>query len=406
MAGGYSGNDAAVAGLGAETNKEALQLLDQGYIVVKNVIAPADCDALLSHALAVSDEGKRLGRGDLFGNIQESDNRRDLKLDLCIPVINALNQVGERCRPIWRGVMGERVRVVELASITADPGAVAQPVHADTMHGVTRFLQSDLQLPATDEGREEELMADDDATDDLTSVVRAIATDTALIYTCLVALQDVEADMGPTHVWPGTNTVEHHATLWGTNTSGKLHVPEADKAFGIEHKDMTLRKGDLVMYDSRTMHCGGANTSQKRRSVMVVSTMGPGIRPDGTTWTILKSLRNRLLVSDLPLPLDMATSPAADPASGNIVLPPPPEETAAADSVSRAADNESHKSIPPLEEWEACVQCTICTRWRPSSAADAPKFVGATNGFSCPMNGFSCLQEQVYSGEAIDAALG
>ena len=25
-------------------------------------------------------------------------------------------------------------------------GAVAQPVHADTMHGVTRFLQSDIAL--------------------------------------------------------------------------------------------------------------------------------------------------------------------------------------------------------------------------------------------------------------------
>ena len=25
----------------------------------------------------------------------------------------------------------------------------------------------------------------------------------------------VDESMGPTHVWPGTNTVEHHATLWG-----------------------------------------------------------------------------------------------------------------------------------------------------------------------------------------------
>lgn len=28
-------------------------------------------------------------------------------------------------------------------------------------------------------------------------------------------LKDIQPNMGPTHVWPGTNTVEHHETLWG-----------------------------------------------------------------------------------------------------------------------------------------------------------------------------------------------
>jgi len=376
---------------------DAKQLLDQGYIVLENVIDGSDCDALLSHALAVSDEGRRLGRGDLFGNIQESDHRHDLKLDLCPPVIQALNKLGERCGPIWRSVMGERVRVVELASITSDPGAVAQPVHADTMHGITRFLQSDIALPESDVGAEQ----DEDASDDMTSVVRAIATDTALIYTCLVALQDVEADMGPTHVWPGTNTVEHHATLWSTNTGGKLHVAQADKAFGVDHRNMILKKGDLVMYDSRTMHCGGANNSQKRRSVFVVSTMGPGIRPDGTTWTMLKDLRNRLLLSDLPLSMGQARTPAVDASTQNIVLPPPPpEETEAG---AGKVDNDSHKPVPPLEDWDAAVQCTLCRRWRPCTAEEAPRFSGSESGFTCPKVGFSCMQEQVYSNEEIDA---
>jgi len=394
MAGGYGGHEQAadVAGPIAD----AKHVLDQGYIVLNNVIAPADCDALLSHVLACSDEGRRLGRGDLFGNIQESEQRHDLKLDLCAPVVKALNQVGERCGPIWDNIMGGRARVVELAAITSDPGAVAQPVHADTMHGVTRFLQSDMQLPDARDGAEE----DEDYSDDMTSVVRAIATDTALIYTVLVALQDVEPDMGPTHVWPATNTVEHHATLWDKRTGDKLFVAEADKTFGVQRKDMTLKKGDLVMYDSRLMHCGGANTSQKRRSVFVVSTMGPGIRPDGTTWTMLKSLRNRLLISDLPLSMNMAKSPVADASSGNIQLPPPPE--VATDSTSRD-DEEAHKPIPPLEEWEAAVQCTICRRWRPCTAEEAPKFSGSENGFSCPLAGFSCLQEQGYTTPEIDA---
>merc|ERR1712196_696567 len=111
---------------------------------------------------------------------------------------------------------------------------------------------------------------------------------------------------------------------------------------------MTLKKGDLVMYDSRTMHCGGANMSQKRRSVLVVSTMGPGIRPDGTTWTMLKSLRNRLFLSDLPLSLDMARTPAADSASGEIVL-----SSVEVPISDPKRSGEGPKPIPPLEEWAA-----------------------------------------------------
>lgn len=381
-----------------EATAEAKELLQQGYLVLKSVVEDADCDALLKHAQTASDEGRRLGRSDLFGNIQESELRHDLKLDLCVPVVKALNQVAARAGPIWVSAMGGRVRVVELAAITSDPGAVAQPVHADTMHGVTRFLQSDMQLPAADDCAEQ----DDDAGEDLTSVVRAIATDTALIYTCLVALQDVDADMGPTHVWPATNTVEHHATLWATNSGDKLHVADADKAFGVARRDMTLQKGDLVIYDSRTMHCGGANSSQKRRSVFVVSTMGPGIRPDGTTWTMLPSLRNRLMLGDLPLPLDWARSPVADASAGAVLLPPP--ETM--NTNGARADDGHHKPVPRLEDWAACAQCTLCRRWRPCSEEEAPKLAGADSGFACPLLGFSCLQEQVYSNEEIDAMFG
>jgi hypothetical protein len=292
--------------------------------------------------------------------------------------------------------MGERIKIVELAAITSDPGAVAQPVHADTMHGVTRFLQSDVELPAMEETDD----PFDEANDALTSLFTAVATDTALIYSCLLALQDVEQDMGPTHVWPSTNTVEHHATLWATNFGGKLSVEEADKSFGVAHENMTLRKGDAVIYDSRTMHCGGANVSDKRRSVFVLSTMGPGIRPDGTTWTMLQALRNRLQLGDLPLSSEMARSLAADASGGEIVLSS--EEVPRSDP---KLTGEGPKPIPPLEEWAAAVQCTLCNRWRPCSVEEAPRFTCADHGFTCPMAGFSCMQEQVYSADEIDAFL-
>lgn len=393
---------AAVEGASASL---AERLREDGYIVLRGVLSGAECDAVREHVLRTSDEAKSLGRNDLFGNIQEAERRADLKLDLCPPVLDALNGFGARCGPVLAETMsGGRVRVVELAAITSNKGAVAQPVHADTMHGVTRFLQSDIQMPTTTRERDAAESEDEDADEDMGCVIRAVATETALIFTSLIALQDVEPDMGPTLVWPRTHTVEHHATLWGVSVASKLSVAEADKAFGVAHKQMTLSKGDLVLYDSRTMHCGGANSSEKRRSVLCVSCMGPGIRPDGTTWTMLPSLRNLLKLGDLPLPASAARALANTADGAEVQLPPPPAQPSAggAQGSNGEAGNEP-KKVPPLEDWAACVKCTLCQRWRPCSEAEAPKLTGLDAGFQCPMIGFSCMQEQGYTEEEIDA---
>jgi len=389
--------------VGSQPEEELALLREQGYVVVQGLLSAAQCDALREHVLLTTDEVVRQGRNDLLGNIQEAQRRYDLKLDLCAPVADALNTFAERCGPLLEGAVCGPARVVELAAITADGGAVDQPVHADTMHGVTRFLQSDVQLPVGEALGE----ADEDADADVGEVVRAVATDTALIFTALVALQDVEPDMGPTFVWPATHTVEHHATLWSTNGGGKLRVHEADKVFGVEHLKMTLRRGDAVIYDSRLMHCGSGSTSDQRRSVMVASVMGPGIRPDGTTWTMMKSLRSRLpRLGAFPLQ-DWALSAAAAP--GRAVALPPPEAATAAPAAHGTAVQEEQpevRPVPPLQEWEAAVQCSLCRRWRPCGTMEAPKLTGVENGFVCKAVGFSCLQEQVYSSAEIDAELG
>jgi len=388
------------------------QLLQQGYIILRDVLDVDACDRLRQHVLLSTDAAAKQGRNDLFGNIQEADNRHDLKLTLCAPVVDALNGFVDRCGPLLEEATcaggGGRVRIVELAAITSNKGAVAQPVHADTMHGVTRFLQSDVQLatasPEADGGESEDEA--EDRNEDLGAIVRAVATDTALIYTCLLALQDVSSEMGPTHVWPATNTVEHHATLWSTSVGGKLNVEKADKAFGIEHSKMLLAKGDLVLYDSRTMHCGGANSSAERRSVFCVSTMGPGIRPDGTTWTMLRSLRNRLLISDFPLS-DQSLAPTATVEDAAAALPPEQSSEGTGGANARQeAEVQEGRPVPPLEEWAAAVQCSWCRRWRPCAAEEAPKLTSGEHGFLCKSIGFTCTQEQGFSTEAIDAILG
>jgi hypothetical protein len=397
---------------------EAERLRQDGYIVIEGVLPAETCDAVRNHVLLTTDEAAHQERNDLFGNIQEAQRRYDLKLDLCAPVVEALNLFMGRCEPLLMEAMGGgRARVVELAAITSDSGAVAQPVHADTMHGVTRFLQSEVDMPGAlaRNGAPARAVGDCDDSDsdkeetneDIGAIFRAVATETALIFTTLIALQDIEPDMGPTHVWPGTNTVEHHATLWGTHVGGKLSVEEADTVFGVAHRKMTLRKGDLVVYDSRTMHCGGANaSSNSRRSVLVVSTMGSGVRPDGTTWTMLPSLRNRLVVGDFPLPEDAARSHTNT--AGVAVMLPALQSQGDKDpsGAEKQEPEEEGRAVPPLEEWDAAVQCAACGRWRPCSVAEAPKLTAEESGFRCSDVGFSCKQEQRYTTQEIDAIFG
>jgi len=387
----------------AEVVPEELEFLErEGYAVIKEVLDPAVCDALRSHVWAMTDEASRVGRNDLFGNIQNAEQRWDLKLDLCEPVVDALNQYVGRVGPLLANFLGgQSAKIVELASITSGPGAIHQGVHADTMHGITRFLQSDIELPTAPIPTADLSDDEEDVANDVGSIVKAVATETAIITSALIALQDIHADMGPTHVWPSTNTVEHHASLWATAIGGKLSVEEADEIFKVQHKKMTIKKGDVLLYDSRTMHCGGSNTSvDKRRSVLVVSTMGPGLRPDGSTYTLIKDLRNKLWLNDFPLAPERVQAPTA--AVGSVILPDPPAIGA---STEGDADPAEGRPLPALESWEAAVQCNLCRKWRPVCAADAAKYAGADNGFFCKTVGFVCSQPQKYSNDEVDAAM-
>merc|ERR1711879_401837 len=111
---------------------------------------------------------------------------------------------------------------------------------------------------------------------------------------------------------------------------------------------------------------------------------------------MLKSLRNRLpLLNAFPMSQDSARRPAA--VEGAIVLSPAPAQDA---TVSLSKDDaEELRVVPPLEEWAAAVQCSVCRKWRPCTAEEAPKLMGADSGFACKQLGFSCNQEQVYSTE-------
>lgn len=115
---------------------------------------------------------------------------------------------------------------LQVSSLVADPGAPRQCMHADTIV---------LPCPQYPEASMKPLL------------------------TFFVALQDVEEGMGHTVFLPRTHTPEAHK-LW--------NVPQKQKeAMLTVHKavESDLKAGDCAVFDSRLLHCGRANSSQKRR---------------------------------------------------------------------------------------------------------------------------------------------
>ena len=87
-------------------------------------------------------------------------------------------------------------------------------------------------------------------------------------YTFFVALQDVEDDMGHTQFLPYTHTPAAHE-LWnaaGRNDGLKDRFIAAQAAVHSR-----LRRGDAAAFDSRVLHCGCANDSDKLRVLMYVT---------------------------------------------------------------------------------------------------------------------------------------
>ena len=79
------------------------------------------------------------------------------------------------------------------------------------------------------------------------------------LYTFFVALQDVEDNMGHTTFLPQTHTSQAHV-LWNSPQRQKEKFIESSPA-----AISSLKRGDIAVFDSRVLHCGCANTSDKRR---------------------------------------------------------------------------------------------------------------------------------------------
>tara|TARA_B100000683_G_scaffold272450_1_gene315662 strand:- start:14143 stop:15282 length:1140 start_codon:yes stop_codon:yes gene_type:complete len=228
----------------------------RGVVRVNDVLseeASAEMSRYVDETLRANDAGTTRDLSmETFGNVYCKKNRWDLKLAYDAPVRRALGECVRSMREVLTTTCGEDAELVELAALVSDPGSTRQPVHPDT----------------------------------------AYRRDPS-VFTCFVALQDVERDMGPTLFIPGTNNAQAHVEFREGRERGGP-VLQRPYELGV------ISRGDATLFDSRTLHCGTENESARRRVLFYFSFQrSQSENPNAAISTIRTELRGKYTLADL-----------------------------------------------------------------------------------------------------------
>jgi ectoine hydroxylase-related dioxygenase (phytanoyl-CoA dioxygenase family) len=194
-----------------------------------------------------------LSRSDsnAFGQIHTRINRYDLILSISDDIRYIIKEIVAKGGDAMSTVISWDAELLQLSVVISDPGAPAQTRHSDTIY-----------CPREPSG--------------------------GGVITILAALQTVDETMGPTKLWPGTHGKQFH------------DLPTVAKSFLLDEmkpKVMVATQGDCVMYNSLVFHCGGENTSSRRRSLLSV-TFGRSRLNKGTTDSLRAEYAGRFKLSD------------------------------------------------------------------------------------------------------------
>jgi len=158
---------------------------------------------------------------------------------------------------------GDDITLYELASLISEPGSLRQPVHPDNPHQ---------EFPP--------------------------------LLTVFVALQAITPAMGPTNFIPRSHTADAHAAF------NHNDITRRNDLLQNSHSVLALlQAGDASLFDSRTLHCGGANDMEEgaTRVLLYMSFQNPrATEPIGNVGSImpgieqitLRELRNKLIQAE------------------------------------------------------------------------------------------------------------
>ena len=232
--GGGGGGKTSTAALKAEGKAHAKVLKKDGVVRIDNVLSSDQADKMRKYVLNLrqkSVEEVESGKVPSLQRFADVLLRKD-RCDLTMPlgqddvIADSLNEVirESAAGQTIKAILGKGSVLYELSCLISDPGSQRQNVHPDTP-----YL----------EGKD------------------------AVLYTCFIALQDIRLDMGPTTWLPGTHNAEAHEAFQDNTAPGG----------GESRKDELIRttpsvlgllpKGCCAIFDSRCLHCGTANKSEK-----------------------------------------------------------------------------------------------------------------------------------------------
>jgi hypothetical protein len=231
-------------------------IMDQGVARINNRLSPATAASLLDFINQLlqdslnprtdiddDDDYDLYKQQTRFADVQGKHNRWDMLMPLeeSAAVMKAMSELlmeNKVLSETIRSILGPAPQLYELGSLISDPGSERQMLHADYNYQP-----------------------------DFTPVLPPALT-------CFVALQDVDANMGPTTFLPQSATSLHHQEIFDrqfddhSSSQGGL-LAESPNMLSL------LRTGDCSIYNPMLLHCGGANRSNKRRVIFYFSFKNP-----------------------------------------------------------------------------------------------------------------------------------
>ena len=238
-----------------------------GFVVIRGAVPPEMCARARAAALQELDVCKGTPSYHFWKQIVYPVNNPKHRYELLLmptpPLEELVRAVVSEFRSLYTSLITPDGALVEFGAIISEPGARQQDVHSD--------------IPFSDQ---------------------------TLLYTTFIALQDIDPSLGPTCVFPATHTEEFHARArrvsmeWAAGAGEEVSLslprffdllipdwlstttlrPPFDE---IPAEQMTLRAGDILIYDTRLYHFGGANCATvgdddaKRRVLLQFSFLAP-----------------------------------------------------------------------------------------------------------------------------------
>jgi len=255
--------------LKAQAKEHAKVLRREGVVRIDNVLPKKVADDMRDFVYTMRKESEELVRAgeiqpiERFADVLLKSNRCDMPIPLgsklvADALLNAIqtSPVGKTIEALF----GANAMLYELSCLMSDPGSSRQNIHPDT--------------PCS-EGEE------------------------AVLYTCFMALQDITIDMGPTTWIPKTHTVAAHSDFQD-NSSENDAESKKDRLLRTQPSVLgLLPKGSCGIFDSRLLHCGGANESDTSRALFYVSFKNPKIGYPGNPGSIRKNYISQFTLSAL-----------------------------------------------------------------------------------------------------------